>query len=172
MSSRNTTLGDLDATPEEKRLSRIAADIWGVDPVRYGDDGHVYPLMRLDNPDSDGHENLYRGRLGRIGVFGSSDYPDCSIREGWWTPVYASDGKPVMQGGEYRYVEAAGLVYENCDSMYDDLPTALLKALDFEKNGTPRERPSMLGAGLQIEPLEDEPLMDLEEWRSRYSDFF
>lgn len=77
--------------------------------------------------------------------------------------MHVADGAPVLRGGTYRHIEAVGLVYENCDSQYDDLATALLKTLDYERNGTPKERPHKLGAG---------PAIDLESWRSEFTNFF
>jgi hypothetical protein len=160
MSSSNTTLNDLDATPEEKKLSSIAANIWGISAVRQ-DDGEARPLIALNNDLSVSGEDVYQGRLGAIGIIGSdTTLPELSLKQGWWTPTLAEDGSLVMQGGEYIYAEGEGLIYTDCDSVYDRLPTALLKVLDFERNGTPRERPHELGAG---------PAIDLEAWRSEFT---
>lgn len=161
MNNGTPTLDELDATPEEKRLSRIAADVWGVDPVRC-DDGHAHPLLREVWVDA--QDKKIQGRLERFGVFGVvSTLPELTPEEGGWSPMHVADGAPVLRGGTYRHIEAVGLVYENCDSQYDDLATALLKTLDYERNGTPKERPHKLGAG---------PAIDLESWRSEFTDFF
>lgn len=153
-------LDDIDATPDEKRASQIAADFWGVNPVRF-DDGDAHPLLRevwIKREDK-----KMKGKLRRFGVLGyCTTLPNESVEEGGWTPVHLADGKPVMQGGRYRFVEDVGLVLENCETMYDDLPAALLKTLDFERNGTPKERPHRLGVG---------PAIDLEAWRSEFAAF-
>jgi hypothetical protein len=159
----NIALDDLDATPEEKKLSTIASKIWGIGPVRQ-DDGEARPLVALNNDLSVSGEDVYQGRLGAIGIIGSdTKHPEVSLEEGWWSPTLAEHGSVVMQGGEYRYVEGEGLIYTDCDSVYDGLHTALLKVLDFERNGTPRERPNELDAG---------PAIDLDSWRSEFTVFF
>jgi len=151
MSTSNITLDDLNPTPEEKKLSMIASEIWGIGPVRQ-EDGEARPLIALSDDLSLGQENVYRGRLRKIGIIGSdTDLPELSLEEGWWTPIRVSSGGAVMQGGNYKYLEGEGLVYEDFDSMADDLHTALLKVLDFERNGTPRERPHKLGAGPAVD---------------------
>jgi len=147
----NITLDNIDTTPEEKKLSSIAANIWGISAVRE-DDGVTRPLIALRDDLSLGRENVYKGRLGKIGIIGSdTELPELSLEEGWWTPIRVSSGGAVMQGGNYKYLEGEGLVYEDFDSMADDLHTALLKVLDFERNGTPRERPHKLGAGPAVD---------------------
>ena len=162
MNSGIPSLDDLNPTPDEKRLSRIAAEIWGVSPVRCDDDGNAHPLLReiwVDN-----HDKKMQGKLGRLGVFGIfSTRLELTPEEGGWTPMHVADGAPVMWGGTYRYIEAVGLVYKNSDSEYTDLADALLMTLDFERNGTPMERPHKLGAG---------PAIDLESWRSEFTYFF
>jgi len=163
MNSDLPTLDDIDATPEEKKLSSIASNIWGIGPVRQND-GEARPLIALNNDLSVSREDVYQGRLGAIGIIGSDTVnPELSLEGGWWIPTHAEDGSFVMQGGEYIYAEGEGLIYTDCDSVYDRLHTALLKVLDFERNGTPRERPNELGAG---------PATDLESWRSEHTNFF
>jgi hypothetical protein len=153
--SSTPILDDLNATPYEIRLSKIAADVWGIKPFRE-EDGEIRPLMKISDPGSDHTDNIYRARLGRFGIIGSSDYPDAPIDGGWWSPIHTADGKTVIQGGEYRYFERVGLVYTGFDSKYDELPTALLKTLKYEEDGTPIEQPHRLGAG---------PAIDLDAWR-------
>lgn len=132
MDNSKQSIEDLDVTLEEKRLSRIAAKIWGVDPVQHHDDGGERSLVWLDRSEG----KVFKASLGDYGVVGTSVLSkDEPLETDGWTPVHADEGLPVLQNGKYKY-DAYGdgeIVYEDGDHVYENMCTALVKALDFER---------------------------------------
>lgn len=92
----------------------------------------------------------FKARLGDFGVIGTlPSSEDQSPEEDGWTPIWADQELPVEQNGEYKYSSEHGEVfYEDGVVVHEDMPTALVKALDYEIHGPPRDRRDLSAQGV------------------------